>query len=87
MKKNEEKLDHSFCAKYRKEIKAYGLKQAVCDLLSSTNKVELKKKYLAREAEKKESFKAELIAACDSLISTDRKLSLAVRAIQAEIIV
>ena len=88
MKKEEkEKLDHAFCEKYRKEIKAYGLKQAICDLISSTNKVELKKKYLAREVEKRDTFKAELIAACDSLISTDRKLSLAVRAIQAEIIV
>lgn len=79
-------LDHAFCSKYRKEIKAYGLQQAIVDLLNSNNKVEMKKKYLAREAEKKESFKAELVAACDSLISADRKLSLAVRAIQNELI-
>lgn len=80
-------LDHSFCSKYRKELKAYGLKQAVRDLLSSNNKVELKKQYLAREVEKKESFKAEFIAACDSIVSADRKLMPAVRAIQKEIVV
>ena len=83
----EQVLDHSFCAKYRKEIKAYGLEQAIRDLLSSNNKVGLKKQYLAREAEKKNSFRAELIAACDSIISVDRKLSPAVRAIQNEIII
>lgn len=81
-----EQLDHAFCSKYRKELKAYGLQQAVRDLLASTNKVELKKQYLAREAEKKESFKAEFIAACDSIICADRKLMPAVRAIQNEII-
>lgn len=79
-------LDHTFCSKYRKELKAYGLQQAVRDLLTSTNKVELKKQYLAREVEKKESFKADFIAACDSIISADRKLSPAVRAIQKDII-
>ncbi len=80
-------LDHSFCSKYRKELKAYGLQQAVRDLLSSNNKVELKKQYLAREVEKRESFKAEFIAACDSIIFADRKLMPAVRAIQKEIVV
>ena len=79
-------LDHTFCSKYRKELRAYGLQQAVRDLITSTNKVELKKRYLAREVEKKESFKADFIAACDSIISADRKLSPAVRAIQKEII-
>ncbi|MBQ7633103.1 MAG: hypothetical protein IJS88_03210 [Alphaproteobacteria bacterium] len=79
-------LDHAFCSKYRKEIKAYGLQQAIRDLLTSTNKVELKKQYLAREVEKKESFKADFVAACDSIISADRKLMPAVRAIQKVII-
>lgn len=81
-------LTHDFCSKYRKELKSYGLQQAVHDLISSTNnnKVDLKKKYLSREVGKKESFKTEFIAACDSLISTDRKLIPAVRALQREII-
>ena len=86
MKQEEITLDHSFCTKFRKDIKAYGLKQTLRDLLSSTNKVAQKKLYLAREAEKKSSFKAELVAACDSLISENRSLLPAVRAVQKEIL-
>ncbi len=82
----ENQLSHAFCEKYRKELKAYGLQQAVRDLISSCNKAEMKKLYLAREAEKKQSFKAELIAACNSIINADRKLMPAVRNLQNEII-
>jgi len=80
-------LNHDFCVKYRKEIKAYGLKQAVRDLLSTTNKVDLKKKFLAREAEKRESFRNELISVCNSIICDDRKLMPVIRSLQKEIII
>ena len=81
----EQKLDHAFCAKFRGEIKAYGLKQVIKDLVSSTSeKVPLRKMYLAREC-KKNAFRAQFQTACEAL-KYDRQLRPAVQAIQNEIV-
>ena len=86
-KKEEKKLDHSFCEKFRKDIERYGLKQVICDLISSTSeKVALRKKYLARECNKKNSVKKQFVAACEDLKKSDRKMLPAVVAIQQEIV-
>lgn len=82
----EKKLDHSFSVSFRKDIERYGLKQVVRDLLSSTSeKVPLRKQYLARECSKKNSFRAQFDKACAELM-TDRQIRPAVQAIQKEII-
>lgn len=81
----EKKLDHKFCAKFREDIERYGLKQVVMDLLFSTSeKVPLRKQYLARECSKKNSFRAQFKNACAELM-VDRKIRPAVMAIQQEI--
>lgn len=81
-----QKLDHSFCVKFREDIERYGLKQVIRDLVVSTSeKVPLRKQYLARECEKKNSFKNQFVAACADL-KADRQLRPAIMAIQKEII-
>lgn len=83
----EKKLDHTFCSKFRADIERYGLKQVICDLISSTSeKVAMRKKYLARECSKKNAFKKQFVAACEDLKKTNRKIRLAVIAIQQEIV-
>lgn len=85
MEKQQVELDHAFSAKFRKEIQAYGLKQIIRDLMSSNNKVEQKKLYLARECSKKNTFRAQFENACAEL-KIDRQLRPAVMLIQKEII-
>ena len=81
------KLDHSFCAKFRADIDRYGLKQVVRDLLASkSEKVPLRKQYLARECSKKGSFRAQFENVCAELMNEERKLRPAVMTIQAEIV-
>jgi hypothetical protein len=81
-----QKLDHSFCVKFREDIERYGLKQVIHDLLFSTSeKVPLRKQYLARECSKKSSFRAQFENACAEL-KADRQLRPAIIAIQKEII-
>ena len=80
------KLDHAFCAKFREDIERYGLKQVVRDLVVSTSaKVPLRKQYLARECNKKNSFKNQFVAACVEL-KNDRQIRPAVIALQQEIV-
>ncbi len=80
------KLDHSFCVKFREDIERYGLKQVIRDLLFSTSeKVPLRKQYLARECSKKKSFRAQFENACAEL-KIDCRLRPAIIAIQKEII-
>ena len=82
---NEEKLDHSFCTKFRADIDRYGLKQVIRDLTMSTSaKVPLRKKYLARECQKKANFRAQFASVCTEL-KEDRKIRAAVIALQQEI--
>jgi hypothetical protein len=82
-----QKLDHSFCVKFREDIERYGLKQVVKDLLISTSeKVPLRKQYLARECSKKNSFRAQFENACAELKADERQLRPAIIAIQKEII-
>ncbi|MBQ9270860.1 MAG: hypothetical protein IJ218_01160 [Alphaproteobacteria bacterium] len=82
-----QKLEHDFCVKFRGDIERYGLQQAIKDLVISTSqKVPLRKSYLARECKKKTSFKNQFIAACDALKKSDKQIKQAVMALQQEII-
>ena len=62
----EKTLNHDFCSKFRSEIKARGLKYVVIELLhSASEKVELKKSYLAREC-RKNAFQGRMIIRFDA---------------------
>ena len=81
----EKKLDHSFCTKFRQELQSYGLKQIIRDLLVSTSeKVPLRKQYLAREC-KKNSFRTQFVSVCNEL-KEDRSIRPAVILMQNEIV-
>ena len=82
----EVKLDHSFCTKFRQELQSYGVKQVLKDLLVSTSeKVPLRKMYLARECKNKNAFRTQFVLACEEL-KQDRTLRPAVLSVQNEIL-
>lgn len=84
MEKNNS-LDHDFCEKFRGEIKARGLAYVVSELLnSSSDKVTLKKQYLAREC-RKSSFRGKFKEACDALGQNNRQLRPSLMSLTAEI--
>ncbi|MBR1825334.1 MAG: hypothetical protein IJ770_01965 [Alphaproteobacteria bacterium] len=87
MEKTEKmKLDHTFCAKFRADIDRYGLKQVIRDILVSTSdKVPMRKQYLARECQKKANFRTQFVDACSELMA-DRQIRPAVIAIRQEIV-
>ncbi|MEE6208201.1 MAG: hypothetical protein VZR95_09135 [Alphaproteobacteria bacterium] len=83
---NSNELNHDFCAKFRAEIKNQGLVAVISELLvSSSEKVALKKKYLAREC-KKNAFAGKFTEACDTLVGRDRRMSFPVSTLKQEII-
>ena len=79
-------LNHEFCAKFRAEIKNKGLVAVISELLTSkSEKVALKKKYLAREC-RKNAFVGKFTEACETLAKRDRHLSHPVLALKQDII-
>lgn len=82
----EKKLNHDFCEKFRNEIKAHGLVYIIVEILtSSSDKVPLKKQYLARECKKTAAFKTRFQAACVDAGIHNRKLRPALNLLKAEI--
>ncbi|MBR2137000.1 MAG: hypothetical protein IJ852_03450 [Alphaproteobacteria bacterium] len=62
-------MDHQFCAKFRKELASKGIASIVTELIvSKSEKVPLKKQYLARECAKKKAFKAQVSNACKQVL-------------------
>lgn len=83
---NNSGLNHDFCAKFRAEIKNQGLVAVLAELLVSTSeKVALKKKYLAREC-RKNAFAGKFNDACAILVERDRRMSFPVSSLKQEII-
>jgi len=79
-------LNHEFCAKFRKDLKAQGLKAVVIELLTSkSEKVPLKKQYLAREC-KKPSFAAKFEEAFAAVKRDNSALRPALNSLRTEII-
>lgn len=79
-------LNHEFCAKFRKDLKEHGLTQVIVELLTSTSeKVPLKKQYLAREC-KKPAFAAKIEDAITSVGNSNRSLRPALNSLRTEII-
>lgn len=78
-------LNHEFCAKFRKDLKAQGLKNVIIELLTSkSDKVPLKKQYLAREY-KKPSFAAKVEEAMAAVKQDNHSLRPALNALRLEI--
>ena len=62
-------MNHEFCAKFRNELASKGIASILIELIASkSEKVPMKKQYLARECAKKKAFKAQVSAACRSLL-------------------
>ncbi|MBO6281681.1 MAG: hypothetical protein J6N49_04015 [Alphaproteobacteria bacterium] len=79
-------LNHEFCAKFRAEIKDHGLIAVISELLVSTSdKVALKKKYLTREC-RKNAFAGKFTEACATIVERNRRLSHSVYSLKQEII-
>lgn len=80
-------LNHEFCDKFRGEIKARGLAYIVKELLTSSSaKVPLKKKYLARECAKKKKFAAAFKQVCEEIKENNRSLKSALTSLQQEVL-
>lgn len=78
-------LTHEFSAKFRQDLKARGLKYIIVDLLTSNSeKVPMKKQYLAREC-KKSSFAAKLEEAIQEVGNDNRALRPALNSLREEI--
>lgn len=79
-------LSHEFCAKFRKDLKAQGLKNVIVELLTSkSEKIPLKKQYLAREC-KKPSFAAKIEEAIAAVKQDNCSLRPALNILRTEII-
>ena len=79
-------LTHEFCAKFRKDLKAQGLKSIVIELLTSkSDKVPLRKEYLRREC-KKPAFAAKIEAAISEVKQDNCSLRPALNILRTEII-
>ena len=86
VEKDAQKKNHEFCAKFREDLKKHGLKYVVVELLTSqSDKVPLKKQYLAREC-KKPSFAAKVEEALTALGNDNRSLRPALQSLRSEII-
>lgn len=85
-KKKAQEKTHEFCAKFRADLKKHGLKQVVVELLTSqSDKVPMKKQYLAREC-KKPAFAAKVEEALTALGNDNRSLRPALQSLRTEII-
>lgn len=79
-------LSHEFCAKFRKDLKEQGLNYVIVELLTSTSeKIPLKKQYLAREC-KKPAFAAKIENALTAVGNSNRSLRPALNVLRTEII-
>lgn len=79
-------MNHEFCAKFRQDLKAHGLKYVIVELLTSNSeKVPLKKQYLAREC-KKPAFAAKIEEAITAVGDSNRSLRPALNSLRTEII-
>ena len=79
-------LTHEFCAKFRNDLNAHGLKYVIVELLTSTSeKVPLKKQYLAREC-KKSAFAAKLDKILTEIGNDNRSLRPNLNSLRTEII-
>ncbi len=78
-------MDHDFCAKFRSEIKSHGLVTVVNELLhSSSEKIELKKMYIAREC-KKNAFAGKMVEACNAVVARDSRMRMPVFSLKKEL--
>ena len=78
-------LNHEFSAKFRKDLKERGLKYVIVELLTSNSeKVPMKKQYLAREC-KKSSFAAKLEEAIQEVGNDNRSLRPVLNSLREEI--
>lgn len=78
-------LKHEFCAKFRRDLKERGLKYVIVELLTSNSeKVPMKKQYLAREC-KKPSFAAKVEEAIKDVGNDNRALRPALNSLREEI--
>ena len=81
------RLDHSFSESFRKEIAGGGLKVVIAGLLESkSTKVPLKKLYLARECQKKKSFRTQVEQVFNALCAEQPKNRVAFKALKNELI-
>ena len=82
----DKKLSHDFCEKLRSEIRSYGLESVVSEILKSSNsdKVELKKMYLAREC-KKNTFAGKVVEACKVVVARDSRMRMPVFSLKQEL--
>lgn len=82
---NHKDLDHDFCTGFRDDLKRYGLEHVVTELLTSkSDKLPLKKQYLARECRKK-SFAAKFNEALATVGDNNRSLRLGIIGLREEI--
>ena len=80
-------LDHSFCADFRQEIAQKGLSGVIKDLLETKSvNAPRKKAYLARECNKKKSFKTQVEEITKSLNKTLPNLRPALIALRQDIL-
>ena len=78
-------LTHEFSAKFRRDLKERGLKYVIVELLTSNSeKVPMKKQYLAREC-KKPSFAAKVEEAIKDVGNDNRALRPALNSLREEI--
>ena len=78
-------LNHDFCDKFRSEIKNHGLVTVVSELIASnSDKVELKKRYIAREC-RKSAFAGKFKEACDTVAARDGRAKASVFMLKQEI--
>ena len=80
-----ERLNHEFCQKFRAEIKSHGLVTVVSELIASnSDKVELKKLYIAREC-KKNAFAGKMVEACNAVVARDSRMRMPVFSLKREL--
>lgn len=64
-------MNHEFSVKFRNELTSKGIASILIELIASkSEKVPMKKQYLARECAKKKAFKAQVSAACKRVLPT-----------------
>ncbi len=80
-------LDHSFCAEFRQEIAQKGLAGVIKELLETKSvNAPRKRAYLARECNKKKSFKTKIEEITQSLKNTAPNLRPALLALRQDIL-
>ena len=81
------KLDHEFSASFREEIAGNRLKGVIAGMIDSkSEKLPLKKMYLARECRKKKAFRVQVEQVFMALCKERPQMALAYSNLKAEII-